>query len=88
MSTHCNAQALQPSNALTFKGSALRSVVDRLIQAWTVRRQARAGQGIDAYFARERSEHERFLSKATDVYQLERLERAWEHRHIDMWRVY
>ena len=88
MDSRCNAQALQPPASPSFAGSALSPMLARLLRAWTTRRQARAGSGIDAYFARERNDHERFLSKATDVYELERLERAWEHRHIDMRRVY
>ena len=34
-----------------------------------------------------RSEHERFLARASDPYQLERLEREWERRGMDTWRV-
>ncbi len=56
--------------------------------AWKAYRQARAEALIDRYFRRERNEHERFLSKASDHYELERLERAWERRHADVWRVY
>lgn len=88
MSTPYNVQAARPPATAPFEASALRSMLDRLIRAWTAHRQVRAKDGIDAYFTRERNEHERFLSKATDVYELERLERAWEHRHMDMWRVY
>ena len=41
----------------------------------------------DGHFRRERSAQERFLSKATDHRELEHLERAWEHRHVEMWRI-
>ena len=88
MSTPCNVQAVRSPTTPFFDASALRAMLDRLRRAWTARRQARAEKGVDAYFARERKEHERFLSQATDAYQLEHLERAWERRHIDMWREY
>lgn len=34
-----------------------------------------------------RSEHERFLARASDPYQLERLEREWERRGMETWRA-
>jgi hypothetical protein len=71
-----------------FDLSRLRTILGRLVTAWKSYRQARAGALIDRYFRRERNEHERFLSKASDHYELERLERAWERRHADVWRVY
>lgn len=41
----------------------------------------------DALDRSRRSEHERFLSQAGDVYQLERMERQWERRQMETWRV-
>lgn len=86
MSTPCNVQAAPGPASSVFDTSVLRSLLDRLMGAWKARRRA-LGQDVDAYFARQRNEHERFLSKATDIYELERLERTWERRPIDVWRV-
>ena len=36
---------------------------------------------------RRRNEHERFLAKATDPYELERRERKWERGRLDAWRI-
>ena len=88
MSTLSNPQPAQTGKASYFDASDWRTIVDRFVAAWKARQQARAQRRIDGYFQRERNEHERFLSNATDHYELERLERAWEHRHIDLWRVY
>jgi hypothetical protein len=51
---------------------------------------ARWISAVDAFLAdtlenSRRSEHERYLSRATNVYELERLERQWERRHLDTW---
>jgi hypothetical protein len=87
MSTLSNVHAAQSRAAFTFDTSALRALFARLVAAWQARQAARAEQRIDGYFSRVRNEHERFLAKATDHYELERLERAWERRHIDTWRM-
>ena len=41
----------------------------------------------DAYWRQQESTRERFLRRAADVYELERLEREWDRRY-DLWRVY
>ena len=88
MSTLSNIESSQTRIASYFDPSALRLLFARLSAEWKARQQARAEQRIDGYFRRDRNEHERFLSNATDHYELERLERAWERRHVDVWRVY
>jgi len=45
---------------------------------------------VDDYLAEtleqsRRSEQERYLSQANDLYELERLERQWERRRLDAW---
>ena len=60
---------------------------------WTARLAARAARwvhAIDATLAdmlerQRRNEHERYLSRASDLYDLERLERQWERRRLDTW---
>ena len=88
MSTLSNIQPAQTGNAPYLDASGWRTIVDRFVAAWKARLQARAQRRLDGYFQRERNEHERFLSSATDHYEVERLEREWERRHIDLWRVY
>jgi hypothetical protein len=87
MSTLSRTESMATRNAAPFDISALQGFLARLVAAWRAHQQARAEQLLDAHFRRERSEHERFLSKATDHYELERLERAWERRH-DTGRVF
>jgi hypothetical protein len=59
-------------------------------RAWLAGRRARvqrdALERLDRYWQSRRNAHERFLSQASDVYELERLERHWE-RHQDFWRI-
>jgi hypothetical protein len=88
MSTLSNIQPAQTGNARHFDASDWRTIVDRFAAAWKARLQARAQRRLDGYYRHERNEHERFLSKATDHYEVERREREWERRHIDLWRVY
>ena len=57
----------------------------RLVDAWKAWQQVRAERQIDDWFAHRRSAHERYLSRAHDHYELERLERAWE-RNPEWWR--
>ena len=65
--------------------SVLRAIGTRILTA------ALHGLGaVDAWvFDRlersRRDEHERFLSRATDVFELDRLERQWERRRLDTW---
>jgi NADPH-dependent ferric siderophore reductase len=87
MSTLTRTQPVATRNAAPFDISALPALA-RIVAAWKAHRQARAEHRLDAHFRRERSEHERFLSKAADHYELERLERAWEHSHSDTGRVF
>lgn len=79
------ALARSASLAATFDWRAL---LERLVDTWRTYRQASAERWLDGHFRRQRNAHERFLAKATDHYELERLERSWERRHTDMWRVY
>jgi hypothetical protein len=55
------------------------------VRAW---REARAAARLDGHHVRERNAHERYLAQARDVFELERLERDWQRRHSDLWRVY
>ena len=88
MSTLSNIQPAQTPTAPYFDASDWRAIVVRFVAAWKARRHARAAHDIDRYFQRELREHERFLANAADHYELERLEREWERRHVDVWRVY
>ena len=88
MSTLSNTQLAQTGNASYFDVSDWRTIVDRFVAAWKVRQQARAQRHLDGYHRHERDAHERLLARATDHYEVERLEREWERRHIDLWRVY
>jgi hypothetical protein len=88
MNTLANIQPAHTGTAAHFDGSDWRAIFARFVAAWKARQQARAQRRIDGYFRRERDEHERFLSNATDHFEVERLERAWERRHNDLWRVY
>jgi hypothetical protein len=88
MSTLSSIQPAQAGTAPHFDASDWRAILVRFVAAWKARQQARAQRRLDGYFRRERNEHERFLSNATDHYEVERLERAWERRHVDLWRVY
>ena len=88
MSALSNLESSQTRIAPLSDLSAIGPLFDRLLAAWKAHRQASADRRIDGYFRRERSEHERFLSNASDHYELERLERAWSRRHDDVWRVY
>ena len=67
--------------------STLRMLGERLVHA-VARVLAAADHALaDALDRSRRSEHERFLARAGDAFQLERLEREWERRHTDTWRV-
>ena len=88
MSTISNTQPGPARLALGLSAPAWRAILDRFAAAWVARRRARDDRNIDPYFRRERSEHERFLSRATDRYELERMEREWSRRTFDLWRVY
>ena len=68
------------------RGASARSR-ERLASAlarWRAWRQARADARLNRHHVRDRNEHERFLAKARDVYELERLERDWQRRHADL----
>jgi hypothetical protein len=56
-----------------------------LVVRWKARREARAQDRLDRYWTWHRSARERYLSRARDPFELERLERQWE-RHHDFWR--
>lgn len=88
MSTLSSIPPAQTGTAPHFEASDWRAIFVRFVAAWKARQQARAQRRLDGYFRHERNEHERFLSNAKDHYEVERLERAWERRHIDPWRVY
>lgn len=88
MSTLSSIPPAQTGTAAYFDANDWRAIFARFVAAWKAHQQARAQRRIDGYFRRERNEHERFLSNATDHYELERLERTWERRHSDLWRVY
>jgi len=83
MSTLCNS----PSTS-TFDSSRLKSILLKVADAWKQWQQARADRHLDIYYRRTRGERERYLSRAADHYELERLEQAWERRRADLWRVY
>jgi len=80
--------ALTSNNPHCIVAPSLRQKLERVINAWKLRQQSRADRWIDGYFRRERDAHERFLECAGDRYQLERLERDWDRRHADFWRVF
>jgi hypothetical protein len=61
--------------------------VQRVARAWHAYRVERTARRLDAYYRRARNDHERYLSRAHDHYELERLERDWSRRHADVWRV-
>lgn len=65
-----------------------RQKLERLVAAWKLGQTARADQQIDDHFRREREAHEHYLARAGDRYELERLERDWDRRHADFWRVF
>ena len=74
-----------------FEGIVLppwRQKLGRLFAAWRVAQRARAERRIDDHFRRDREAHERHLARAHDHYELERLERDWDRRHADFWRVF
>ncbi len=87
MATIAHLQATPPGAGTPVVASKWRATLARLAAAWKARQQALADQRIDRYFSRARGEHERFLSHAADHYELERLERSWERRHTDVWRM-
>jgi hypothetical protein len=67
---------------------AARRAVARLRAAWNSFVADRAARRLDAYFSHGfREQHERFLSRARDPYELERLEREWSFREADTWRM-
>ena len=88
MSTYDNIQPSLTRSAALASTFDWRARLERLVDRWRTHRQASAERWLDGYFRRQRNAHERFLAKATDHYELERLERAWERRHTDMWRVF
>ena len=88
MSTLGNVQSAPARSASLASTFDRRSLLERLVDTFRRYRQASAERWLDGYHRRQRDAHERFLAKATDPYELERLERAWERRHTDMWRVY
>ena len=57
--------------------SALRRQYDAWHQAW-----------IDQHFRRQREARERYLSRARDPFELERLERAFDRGGSEPWRVF
>ncbi|HVF63833.1 MAG TPA: hypothetical protein VNE58_07560 [Casimicrobiaceae bacterium] len=67
---------------------AWRAAVTQALNAFTAWRTERERRRLDGHYRRERSAHERFLENARDPYELERLERDWERRDADIWRVY
>ena len=82
MSTLCNSHSPSIFDSRRWKALLLRAA-----DAWKRSQQARADRYLDLYYRRTRGERERYLSRATDHYELERLEQAWERR-ADQWRVY
>ena len=76
------------TGGLFFDSPFWRAALAHLVSAWKARQQARQDRGLDKYFRRERSAHERFLAESTDRYDLERREREWGRRRDDFWRVY
>ena len=60
---------------------------ERVAAAWTAYRQYRESTSIDRWFDGQRERHERYLSRARDPYELERLERDWSRRVADPWRM-
>lgn len=48
--------------------------------AWKAYWRERAERHLDTWYVQHRAEHERYLGRARDVYELERLERAFERR--------
>lgn len=67
---------------------AWRAAITRFVEWWKQRRDERNAERLDRHYRGERNRHERYLSRARDVYELERLERDWQRRHLDLWRVY
>jgi hypothetical protein len=67
---------------------AARRAIARLRAAWDRMIATRPARRLDAYFSNGfREQHERFLSRARDPYELERLEREWSFRAADTWRM-
>lgn len=63
-----------------------RTVAARAGAAWKRYREYRESTSIDRWFDGQREAHERYLSRAQDRYELERLERDWSRR-ADAWRM-
>ena len=83
MSTLCETQTTSSNLP-----ERLKSLLQRIAETWKRSQQARADRHLDLHYRRTREERERYLSRASDHYELERLEQAWERRHADVWRVY
>jgi hypothetical protein len=88
MSTLSGIQPARTGTGAHFDVPALQALFARLAAAWKACQQARAQHRLNGHFHRLRDEHERFLASATDHYDLERLERAWERRHNDPSRAW
>ena len=66
---------------------AWRVASERANAAWNAYRSYRESTSIDRWFDGQRERHERYLSRAHDPYELERLERDWSRRVADPWRM-
>ena len=73
--------ASAPSRAFrNGSATARHGLLERFVRAWRAYRKEHAERRLDAWFIRERTQHEQYLRQAQDVYELERLERAYERR--------
>jgi hypothetical protein len=67
---------------------SLRRTLGRLLDALKQGLKDSAERRIDEHFQRERDARERHLAHAGDHYELERMERDWDRRRADFWRVF
>lgn len=88
MSTLCNTENATNSAAASYGVRQSKNIVNRIAGAWIRFRDARTERRLDRHLLRAPNAQERFLSKATDHYDLERLELEWARRQADPWRSY
>ena len=62
--------------------------VEAFASAWKRRRAAFDAAWLDHHFEHRRAARERYLARAKDHYELERLERAFDRGDGEIWRVY
>lgn len=78
---------IRPAPVASRAAASWQRMLGRARRAWNEWRGERRLRSLDAYHRRQRDAFESYLGHARDHYELERMERDWQRRHADTWRV-